>query len=372
MLNNAGDANEGLPENQERPGWRGNRPESWSWYPVVGVVGGIAGAAIVEAFGHLSAAQSWTTVGLIATLTGVLAALLGVIIAFVVAFQWLVFDRRVDRRVEEHRRKLETSLQQYVRHRVQAIGELAIAWTQPIYERERVAKRILQFAPDTPNLAPLMAWTYLQEMPPRGYQPQRPSITPEMLENTRHEVLENASRWAMQALETRQYHDFGFPEWVMTLVCAWQKQSTRVLEYLPSAIRAGFISHEDLVSDQSDEAWTILTGCTHGNEKLLDPVLGVLGFTRPTWPDVKAHCENLDRWSRVAFWAILRDSGNAERVIIEREKSSAGEVFVILGRLGFDSRKPSINDLIAVLRTQYIPTRLILGDYRMYVANVPD
>ena len=81
MLSNSGHANGGLPENQARSRGRGERPVSWSWYPVVGVVGGLAGAAIVEMFGHLSAPQSWTTVGLIATLTGVLAALLGVIIA---------------------------------------------------------------------------------------------------------------------------------------------------------------------------------------------------------------------------------------------------------------------------------------------------
>jgi hypothetical protein len=345
------------------------RPISWGWYPAVGIISGVAGAGVFDLFAHVSVSHSWTTVGLIATLTGVLAALLGVMIAFVVAFQWLVFDRRVDKRVQQHRDELEGELQAYVRRRVQAIGELTIAWTQPIYERERVAQRVLDMAPDTPNLAPLMAWTYLQEMIRMDYQPKRPSVTPKMVERARQEVLENAARWANQALQSSEYHDRGFPEWVMALVSAWRKEPHVCLEYLPAAIANGFVNHDELL--HNDELWMILISSTHADEKVLDEILAVIGFKRPTPSEVESHCRVLDNWQRAQYWGVSRNTGNAQKVILQRIKHSHDEsiTWEVFSPTDLSSEESSFEAVLQTVQTQFIPVRLIPGDYRTYAAS---
>lgn len=333
------------------------RPSSWLWYPVVGLVGGIAGAGVWNFFGHVAAPQSWTTVGLIATLTGVLAGLLGVMIAFVVAFQWLVFDRRVDERIQKHRRELEVGLRAYTLKRVQAIGELAIAWTQPIDERERVAQRILQLAPDTPNLAPLMAWMYLQQI--------APVITKEMDKADCNLMVENASHWATVALQTRKYHDLGFPEWVMALVCARQKQPHRVLEYLPMAKAGGFIKQEGLPPD----TWTILVGCTDGDEEAVDSVLHGLGVARPDRQQVQAHCEAWDSWHRAAFWAVERQTGSVRKIVLEKKSKADGDAdgYSVVGHVKQLPHCLTLREMLDNIYQFYIPIVTIPGEFRTYV-----
>lgn len=151
----------------------------------------------------------------------------------------------------------------------------------------------------------------------------------------------------------------------MTVVCAWQKQPHRVLEYLPIAMAGGFVSQEDLRADT--DTWMILASCTHGDESTVDAVLHGLGVERPDRQKVHAHCENLDVWQRAAFWAVERQSGTAQRVILERSTVDGGDKFSLFG---YDPRiRPctTLSELLDLIYQFYIPIRIITGDFRTYV-----
>ncbi len=344
------------------------------WYVAIitALLAGFVGAVVFAGYVHIKVSpvqDPWTIVGILATLTGILAALLGVITALVAAFQWFVLDRRVDQRVEDHRHTLEIELQQFVRQRVQAIGELAISWTQPLAHRELVAHRVLTLAPDTPNLAPLMAWSYLQEVPLRSVLPTL-HVSEGALEEQRHQSLEMASQWAQRALTTTEYHDAGYPEWVSALVAAWRKEPTTTVGYLTTALEFGFGSWDEV--KHNDDLWEIITSATHGQDQLhhLDRLLALWQLRRPTREAVIDHCRQLDDLQRSHLWAVNRKTGHTVRITTEGLQlyPPDGEIkwrILSLPQLG----GPSFDEMIDKLWEQVIPIRLLPGTRMRYTAR---
>jgi hypothetical protein len=332
----------------------------WLWYVAVGVLGGVVGGALAIAMGRLSlggASPTWGLIGVLGTVTGVLAAILGILSAAVVAFQWLVFDRRVDERVRVHRAALEAELQTFVRQRVQTIGELAISISRPIEARERVARRVLALNPDLPNVAPMMAWGYLMSMPPPG------SILTDVEEGERDHFLDRADHWAQEALTTAAWHDAGYPEWVAALVAAWRKEPWTCARLLQVARAQLQFTPEEVLD--SDYLWPVLTNATNGERELgaLDSILQLLDHSRPTWDDVHEHCSKVDALGYGRFWAIDRQTGGTGLLAVrQRQKHLLNGPMVWSLEWSADTETgETFESVMQFLETRVIPTRLVRG-----------
>lgn len=90
-----------------------------------------------------------------------MAALLAIIGADAVAFNWLYLERRVERVLTEKTDDIKRELFASLRERIGAIGEFAIFWQYPLDQRDQYIEQVLQRAPDTPNVAGMMAEEYI-------------------------------------------------------------------------------------------------------------------------------------------------------------------------------------------------------------------
>ncbi len=348
---------------------RASDPGDWLRYAMVAILGGLVGAGLMAVFAHLTLSPSvhpWTLVGLIATLTGVLAAILGILSALAVAFQWLVLDRRVDQRVQEHRDALERDIRSSVRQYVQAVGELAMNWMRAADELEQVAERVLHLAPDMPDVAPLMAERYLGQLQQNWTSTTARSAycEPGSLTAQGASLLDSAAGWADRAYATREYHDRGYGAWVKAQVAAWHKEPGTCIGYLEECQAAG-ISLHDAVNAHS-ENWRTITSCTHGACELdkLDRVLQLLGYQRPSTEAIRQHCLNLDVIQRASLWAVHRQTGNTRQMVVEglRGRARKPRSWSIVGPRGLPEPGPADSTFEAVIgfiEATWIPIWLI-------------
>jgi hypothetical protein len=294
----------------------------------------------------------------------VLAAVLGILAALGVAFQWLLLDRRVDERVQTHRDALEESLRGMVRQYLASLGTLAVNWMQPLGAIEPHAERIWQRTPDLPNLAPLMAGRYLDALG-EAWNPEGPDgDAPGRLTPDGQNLLNAARKWATRAYDGRAHHEPGWAAWLQAEVAAWTKDGSACIQYLAEAQNARVPLHQWVRDDPN--AWRVLTSCTHGRDKdliLLDEVLALLGYRRPPFDAVRAHCEELGFANRSIVWGISRTTGNAERIVVQHIERAVGEWAWELMR-PHSGAQPGPTDasfaavMDYVLRT-WIPTRLV-------------
>lgn len=307
--------------------------------------------------------DQWSVAGLAATFAGVMAALLAIIGAAAVAFNWLYLERRVERVLTEKTDDIKRELFASLRERIGAIGEFAIFWQYPLKQRDLYIEQVLQRAPDTPNVAGMMAEEYISStlgVFVAGYYPTLPVSYMQRL--SRDEALERAVYWAQRAIEAKVSHDPGFPEFVMAEVRALQKEPESTLDFLKQALREDQSFKRRIVMNDHD--WSILTSMTRGESQIkkLDSLLKLLDIERPSLGDVRHYCNNRDIHQRAKFTAVKKSDGNYVMVMVEGLQERQDDPTIkwrIDGTMELQQPVTNLDDVMRLIEEVVIPTKLI-------------
>ena len=306
--------------------------------------------------------DQWSVAGLAGTFAGVMAALLAIIGAAAVAFNWLYLERRVERVLTEKTDDIKRELFASLRERIGAIGEFAIFWQYPIEQRDHYIEQVLQRAPDTPNVAGMMADAYITsflDVSVAGYYSTLRGYTQRL---SRDETLERAVYWAQRAIEAKISHDPGFPEFVMAEVRALQKEPESTLDFLKQALREDQSFKRRIVMNDRD--WSILTSMTRGESQIkkLDSLLKLLEIERPSLGDVRHHCNNRDIHQRAKFTAVRKSDGNYVMVMVEGLQERQDDPTIkwrISGTMELQQPVANLDDVMKLIEEVVIPTKLI-------------
>jgi len=307
--------------------------------------------------------DQWSAAGLISTFTGVMAALLAIIGAAVVAFNWLYLEQRVERVLQEKTDDIKRELFASLLERIIAIGEFAIFWQYPLDLRDQYIEQVLQRAPDTPNVAGMMAEEYISFALGVIVGEYFPALQVSNMQRlSRDAALERAVYWAQRAIEAKVSHDPGFPEFVTAKVRALQKEPESTLDCLKQALREDQSFKKRIVMNDLD--WSIFTSMTRGESQIikLDSLLKLLDVERPSLGDVKHHCNNRDKHQRASFAAIKRSDGNYIFVTVEGLKQRHDDPTIkwrIDGCMELQKSVANLDDVMKVIEEVTIPTRLI-------------
>lgn len=348
----------------------------WGWFVIAGLSGGLlvlAAGPFMRAGLVGPPADAWTSAAIVSTLAGLLAALLGIAVVVVLAVQWLLLERRVDARVAERLTATEAELQTYVRKRVQAMGELLMAWGRSVDALDRAARRTISLAPDTPNVAPLVALSYVRHVQfllDEWHAPGTRLVPKEPPDAEVRRCLEAATEWAQSALAHPEYHDAGLPDLAMAEVCAYGKQPRRARDHLRSALSAGVASPAEVASDSV--LWQAFVGSSAGESELpiLDDILQLLGTPRPTVAAATEHCHNVDNWQQSRFLAVLKATGDVREVVVTSAPCEGVEhMWKTMGVLEGVDAAADFDTFIGSLWDHVIPVRLIPGDRRIWTAT---
>lgn len=329
---------------------------------IVATIGAVVSPVL---FPHVFPKQvdQWSSAGLISTFAGVMAALLAIIGAAVVAFNWLYLEQRVERVLQEKTNDIKRELFGSLRERISAIGEFAIYWQYPLEQRDQYIEQVLQRAPDTPNVAGMMAEEYISStlgMLIAGHNQMVQRIYTKHI--TRDEALERAVYWAQKALEAQASHDPGFPEFIMAEVRALQKEPESTLDFLKQALQKDRSIKERILWNDRD--WSVLTSMTRGEMQIkkIDALLKLLDVERPSLGDVRHHCNNRDNHQRARFTAIKRSDGNYLLVMVEglRERHDDPTIkWRIDGCMELQKSIANLDDVMKLIEEVTIPTKLI-------------
>lgn len=326
--------------------------------------------------------DEWSIAGFAATMAGVMAALLAIIGAGAVAFNWIYLEKRVERVLTEKTEAIRDDLFASLRERIRGMGDFVLIWQLPVNEREEKIEEVLRRAPDTPNVAAMMAEDYITSYTfSREVEKQRLYA---FIKRSKIPVLPTeaalsfAEFWAQRALDAQQSHDPGYPEYVMAKIRALQKEPDGALQFLRAALKKSPALRGNITLESAD--WQIFTGMTHGESqvKKLDDLLKLIGAERPSLEDVKIHCNHRDNMQRVAFAAVQKKNGDYFRVVVigvqTRADDPALEWSVSVDE-GFRRGASDLDGIIKIINDEVIPTGLIPNqasgpDYSA-LANIP-
>ncbi len=229
--------------------------------------------------------------------------------------------------------------------------------------RDQYIEQVLQRAPDTPNVAGMMAEEYISFALGVIVGEYFPALQVSNMQRlSRDAALERAVYWAQRAIEAKVSHDPGFPEFVTAKVRALQKEPESTLDCLKQALREDQSFKKRIVMNDLD--WSIFTSMTRGESQIikLDSLLKLLDVERPSLGDVKHHCNNRDKHQRASFAAIKRSDGNYIFVTVEGLKQRHDDPTIkwrIDGCMELQKSVANLDDVMKVIEEVTIPTRLI-------------
>lgn len=340
---------------RQDPRTRGGTSRSITAVFIAGVVGGLVVVAFVpwaRALVVRPVATSWTGLGVMATLSGIIATLFGVGLAFIVAYQWLGFDRRVEEKLhielQNFKRQVDVGLHQHL----QSISELSMALTgtMMLEDREKRVLHLLERTPDIPNASALVAQMFLNC---RNDDPAED----QQLQN---EWREKSLYWANRAIHDAGYHDPGLPEWVKSQAFAWCHEPHSCLELLSKALSARAITPTQLINDTW--LWPNFIGMTRGISQIrqLDGFLSLVNIRRPTKEEFADYFTADAKALDTHFWAVRKVNGLPERVTVRKERDDNDRtkfLWGVLGRKAVMLQRMSLSDCIEHCWNDWIPIR---------------
>lgn len=278
--------------------------------------------------------------GIITALTGLLATIFGIGLAGVVAFQWGAFDKRVDEHLKEPIDSAKQDLQKDIdksreelendfARRMKAVAGLAIAWTKEPLDREADIERVLELDPQLPDVEPLMAEVYFDQiLYSYATQPDELGLYSSTIQSEalKQEFLSFANKWAKLAIEHKSYHRHGLPEWVSALVAGLRKDTYNCLKYLEVAKQYGFLHQKGLIpfdsrysSQPPYQLWETITSCTHGQKQLINRLMELLELEVIQQNHIQDQAEGyLSKNSHFYFWTIEKETGDCYPSNIQR------------------------------------------------------